>query len=326
MGPSLVEVREWITRYIMSIFLVLGLLGNAINIFIFTRKNPLRNSCSLYLLSISTMNLIILSWGIIPQLYTLNNADPSTYSFIYCKLRLYILHTLLMMGRSLTILACIDRYALCSNSVLIRSFSQSKVAIRLIIGVLLVWPVLDIHLPISMSYTEGGCLMVAPYSLIWAIYSVIVPGLLTPTLMGSFSVSAMLHRRQLQTRLNRRSGTSNKRNYTLMMMLFSEVFVYVVSTSLFPIITLYRAATNGEMKSVQSQQIEAFLYYLGTSLLIYISPSSGFYIYVVTSRNYRKKCKRALLRLYMRVTGQMAQIRPATVLRENTIQHRTARF
>ena len=33
MSPSLVDVRLWLTEYIMGIFLVLGILGNIINIY-----------------------------------------------------------------------------------------------------------------------------------------------------------------------------------------------------------------------------------------------------------------------------------------------------
>ncbi|CAF4433204.1 unnamed protein product, partial [Adineta steineri] len=95
MSVSLNNVSNWMTQYIMSIFLVVGILGNVINIYMFTRKESFRNSCSLYLLAASILNILSIIWGICPSLYTLYNTDPSTYSFIYCKLRLYTLHTLL---------------------------------------------------------------------------------------------------------------------------------------------------------------------------------------------------------------------------------------
>ncbi|CAF0760789.1 unnamed protein product [Adineta steineri] len=97
MSVSLTDVSNWMTQYIMSIFLVVGILGNVINIYMFTRKESFRNSCSLYLLAASILNILSIIWGICPSLYTLYNTDPSTYSFIYCKLRLYTLHTLLMI-------------------------------------------------------------------------------------------------------------------------------------------------------------------------------------------------------------------------------------
>jgi hypothetical protein len=89
MDISLVDVRRWMTRYIMSVFLVLGIVGNSINIYVFTRKAFLKNTCCLYLFAASILNLLTISWGIVPSLYNLDHIDPSTYLFLYCKLRLY---------------------------------------------------------------------------------------------------------------------------------------------------------------------------------------------------------------------------------------------
>ncbi|CAF2100595.1 unnamed protein product [Rotaria magnacalcarata] len=101
------------------------------------------------------------------------------------------------MSRSLTVIACMDRYALCSNSIRIRSFSDPKVAIRVIVGIILLWPIATVFLPISYVYHQGSCGMDPSFSLSWAIYSVIVPGLLTPGLMIVFGGLAISNRREL---------------------------------------------------------------------------------------------------------------------------------
>ena len=132
MSASLVDIRAWMTRYPMSVFLALGVLGNVINVYMFSRRDFRRSACSLYLLAASCANFISVAWGISPALYTLTNPDPSTYSFIYCKLRLYTIHTSLMLGRSFIVLACAERYALCSQSVRLRVLCQPKMAIRII--------------------------------------------------------------------------------------------------------------------------------------------------------------------------------------------------
>lgn len=323
MTAFLDTVRLWMTRYAMSTMLAFGLIGNVINIFMFTRKEPLRNSCIMYLVAAFTLNLLITSWGIIPTLYNLDNVNPATYSYMFCKLRHYIVHTVLMIGRSLTVLACIDRFALCTNSVRIHFFNEPKIAIRLIIGVFLIWPLLNIHLTLSYNFTGSACVMIQSYTVFWAIYSIIVPGLLMPVLMGLFGILAITHRRQLQAKLNGSRRASRKRDYALIIMLFSEVMVYIVSTSLFPAVTLYQVITNNQVKSIERQQTEAFVNFLATSFLIYLNPSAGFYVYIVASQNYRMECKRALVRIYMRMTGRRAQVGPSTMVREATIQHRT---
>ena len=132
MSSSLVNVRIWMTRYLMSGYVSFGLLGNIINIFIFTRKNSLQNSCALYLLALSIVNIFNLCFVVIPAIYALDHVDLTTYSSIYCRIRLYFVHTAIMVARTLLVVACIDRYALCSNNIRIRSFSKPKTAIRII--------------------------------------------------------------------------------------------------------------------------------------------------------------------------------------------------
>jgi hypothetical protein len=309
MSASLVNVRVWMTEYIMSMFLAFGFLGNIINIYMFTRKVSLRNSCCLYLLAASIINILSIIWGIVPSLYGLNNIDPSTYSFIYCKLRLYAIHTLLMIGRSLIVFACADRYALCSQSVRLRSFCQPKIAVRVIIATILVWPILTLHIPILQNFTERKCFTSGIYVLIYGLYATLAAGILPPLLMAIFSILTIRHRRQLRTRLSV-PRTTNRRDHSLMLMLSSEVAVYVITTSLYPTITLYQAITNAQTKSTESLQIETFVSFLGGSFLIYLNPASIFYVFFIASKSFRKECKTASISLYRRLIGRRGRVEP----------------
>jgi len=322
MGQYLVDVRIWMTQYIMSIFLALGILGNLMNIFIFSHKDFRRNSCSLYFLAASIVNVFTVAWGIAPSLYTLKNTDPSTYSYIYCKLRLYTIHTCLMMGRTLIVLACIDRYALCSESVRIRSFCQPKIAIRMIIATLLIWPILTLHVLILENLNGGQCGMTGAYVLIYGLYSTLVAGIIPPLLMTIFSILTIRHRRELRTRLaaTGRNRTS-KRDQSLVVMLASEVIVYVVTTILYPTITLYRAIANGYPQSAESLQIEAFLGFLGGSFLIYLNSASVFYVYFIGSKSFRKECFMAIRKIMRRTV----RVEPMATQLHNTFHHTTHR-
>jgi len=316
MSASLANARVWMTEYIMSIFLVIGVLGNAINIFMFTRKGSFRNSCSLYLLAASVINIFSVSWGIAPSLYTLYNIDPATYSYIYCKLRLYTIHTILMMGRSLIVFACIDRYTLCARSVRFRSFSQPKIAIRIIIAHIFVWPLLTIHVVFLEEFIGNKCSMPGVNNLIYGLYSTIVAGTLPPLLMTIFSILAIRHRRELRTRLNG-TGINNRRDNRFMVMLFSEVFVYIITTCLYPTNTLYEAITNGQVKSTERQQIESFISFLAGSFLIYLNPALTFYVYFIASKSFRKE---VISRLWKRIIGRRGRVEPR-ITHHQTILH-----
>jgi hypothetical protein len=322
MSVNLTDVRIWMTQYLMSIFLGLGVLGNLINIYVFTRKNFIRNSCCMYLLAASTANLINVIWGIGPSLYTLTNVDPSTYSFMYCKLRLYTIHTTLMIGRAFIVFACVDRYALCSESVRLRSLREPKITIRVIIATILVLPLLTIHIAILENFNGTSCFMSGAYVLIYGLYSTMAAGILPPLLMTIFSVLTIRHRHRLRTRLNS-TGRNSKRDHTLMIMLLSEVAVYIVTTILYPTITLYRAITNGQTMSAESTQILSFVSFLGGSFLIYLNSASVFYVYFIASKHFRKECKVAIKNLIRRMMGRRGQVEPRFTQANDTLNRET---
>jgi hypothetical protein len=321
MSASLVDVRTWMTRYGMSVIWAVGVLGNIINIYMFTRKGFLRNSCCVYLLAASTVNIFTISWGIFPSIYILTNVDPSTYSFVYCKLRLYTLHTLLMIGRSLTVWACFDRYAVCSGSVRLRVFCDPKMALKIVIGTLLIWPILTIHIPILQIFTGTSCITTGAYVLIYGLYSTIFAGILPPLLMTIFSILTIYHRRNLRARLNT-TRANNKRDHTLVLMLSSEVIVYIVTTCLYPAITLYKAIINGQTQSTQSTQIINFVSFLGSSFLLYLNCASVFYVYFTVSKQFRTDFKLAITNIIRRITGR-ARVEPASTHINDTLHRDT---
>ena len=307
----LVDVRRWMTRYVLSGFLGLGIMGNIINILVFNRKDFLSNSCSLYLLVASFVNLFTICWGIAPSVYNLDNVDPSTYSYIYCKLRLYTIHTPLMIGRTLIVLACFDRYILCSGSLHLRSLSRPKIAIRCIIVTMFIWPILTVHIPIQQNFLGNRCAMTGVYVLIHGIYATFAAGLCPPILMTIFSILTIRHRRELQLRLN--SNTKEKkRDHAMMVMLMSQVIVYVITTSLYPAVTLYSAITNQDVKSTQRAQIEAFISFMGSSVLVYINPASPFYVYWITSKNFQKEVKQTFKTQWRRIRRRTGHVEPMT--------------
>lgn len=317
MSASLADVRAWMTRYGMAVILVAGVLGNTMNIYMFTRKGSLRNSCCIYLLAASTVHVFTVSWGIFPSLYTLTYVNPSGYSFVYCKLRLYTIHTLLMIGRSFIVLACFDRYAVCSGSVRLRVFCEPKMALKIVIATVLIWPILTIHIPIFQNFTGTSCITTGAYVLVYGLYSTMVAGILPPLLMTIFSILTIYHRRNLRARLNT-TRTNNKRNHTLVVMLSSEVIVYTVTTCLYPAITLYKAIINGQTQSTQSTQIINFVSFLGGAFFIYLNSALVFYVYFIVSKQFRKDFILAVTNIIRRITGR-ARVEPVTTNINDTL-------
>jgi hypothetical protein len=298
-------VQQGLTRYGMSSYLVLGTIGNLANIAIFCQKDHRKNSCSLYLLTASFINVFIINYGVIPTIYSLDHLNPELNWVVSCKMRLYLLHCALMMSRSLVVLACVDRFALSSSSQRVRSFCQPKMVFPVIFCVLITWPLIAIHIPILLTIQFGRCSTFGTYSLIYSIYSFLVAGLLPPTLMIFFGCKTIRNIHLVQARIRPNNNDNQfrikRRDYSLMVMLMWEVIVYIFSTASYPVQTLYLAVTNNVMKSTLRLQIESFITYMADSFLIYINSAAPFYVYVATSRTFRLECKRLFLRIKRRV-------------------------
>ena len=119
-----------LTRYILTICLILGIIGCFCNFIVFCGKKLRSNPCSVYFIATSIFNLLVIIFGITPVLLaSYLPSDPASYSSTFCKAKSYTTHAFLMMSRSSVALACVDRFALCSRNARIRSLSQRHIAI-----------------------------------------------------------------------------------------------------------------------------------------------------------------------------------------------------
>ena len=125
-------IQQIMIRYFMSIYLVLGLIGNLFNLIVFHYQSRNRMPCSIYLTALSIFALIYLLWSVVPLLYTLDHINPQIQSIFYCKIRLYGSHVLGQSVRFVVVFACIDRYFLTQTSTRLRAWSSIQIDKRLI--------------------------------------------------------------------------------------------------------------------------------------------------------------------------------------------------
>ncbi|CAF3769628.1 unnamed protein product, partial [Rotaria sp. Silwood1] len=104
---SLNIAQKLLVQYDHTTIFLLGTIGSLINIILFLQRQLRSNSCCIYLLSSSISALILLSIGIIPQIYALYNfANPFTTISSFCKARSYLNQTSAMSCRWLLVMAC----------------------------------------------------------------------------------------------------------------------------------------------------------------------------------------------------------------------------
>ena len=153
------------------------------------------------------------------------------------------------------------------------------------------WPLFALHIPILLTIQSNRCGTFGPYALIYSIYSFIVAGLLPPSLMIMFSLLTIRNFRLIRSRVRPNDSHIQRRDVTLILILMPNVLMYLLSTALYPIQTLYLT-----IKSSEPTPVDSFVTYLAYSFLIYINSASSFYINMSISRRFRRDCRNLFIR------------------------------
>ncbi|CAF1035172.1 unnamed protein product [Rotaria sp. Silwood1] len=284
LASTIVNARLNLGRYGLSTLIVLGNVGNILTILIFIRTlRKQLNSCTIYLLAASITNWILVNTSLISTVYGVDHVDPQHTSIIVCKLRWYGGQILLMLSRSFMIAACIDRWAATSSSARIRLFCQPKIARNVIIGLILIWPIIPVHMAIFINNYSGHCGAPSYYAFAFSIYLFIFIGILPPAFMISFGVLTWHHLKQIRSRVAPTNDPTrfrlHKADRDLIKMLAGEVLVYLVTTVLYPVNTLYGFITTpiAQQKSEIRLAVEALVGYIVSPILNYIYCVAQFY-------------------------------------------------
>ena len=309
----------------MLVFLVVGNIGNALNCLVFLQKSLRSNPCSHYLFVSSIANALALMFNIPTSIYAVKQIDPISYSLTYCKLRLYIYHTLLMASRYLIVFACIDRACLSSRRVPVRNLSQIRLARLISLLTVIFWFLAAMHIPLATTIQSHVCIMPEGYALVFSVYAVVFAGLIPPIAMSVFSLFTIYNLHSMRVRVHAAhvptQRVMHRRDFHLTRMLIAQVIIYIFTTTPYPLNTLYSAVTLSMTKSPDQQAIEAFIYFITGTFLVFINPSASFYIYIATSQAFRMELRTAWRKLWQ----QYVRNQPAasTIISSKMIRHNT---
>lgn len=312
----------------MSTYVAFGNLGNLLAIGVFMQPEQRKNSCSLYLLTMSIFNICCVNIGVIPIIYALDHYDITAATLLGCQMQFYFRHVTFQMLRTAKALACMDRYAICTSHARFRSFSHPKVAIYVVIGCCIFWSLISIYFSWIRSVVNNSCnVFNDTYLMIYTIYYMMVSGVFPPLLMTTFSILVVRNLRSLRSRVQpsrKDDGKTQppvriirKRDRDLMRMLFIEVIFYIITTMPFSVYLVYKSITDPLPKSQQRKQLESFITYMLQQFMLYFNTAVPFYIYVATSPAFRRELRRLLIKLYASMTGK--QIRNEHHTRGTTV-------
>ncbi|CAF1150688.1 unnamed protein product [Adineta ricciae] len=278
-------IQQAMTRYGMSFYLGLGVIGNACGCIMFTRQTYRRTASSVYFLCLSICSIMYLIWSLFPYLYSLDHIDPQKQSIAYCKTRFYGTHLFGQCVRYSIVLACIDRYFCTRTSMRLRSFSSISIAVKLVLIMISVWLIVSIHILVFMEIRNNVCGMFDAYKLFYAAYQITFISVVPPTLMSIFSILTFRSLRQ------RHDGQAHirQRDRQLMRILIVEVLINVSTSIPISCNFAYNAATIYVTdKTSLRQEIESFFGYIVQNL-IYLISVVPFYVFLITSKPFRNE-------------------------------------
>jgi hypothetical protein len=139
--PSLLYIGQQVNIYVGFFFLVTGLFGNGMNIYIFSSDRTYRNNPSTFYFLIGSIdNFIYIVINLITRIVSAGfGVDLVNTSLIWCQIRAYIVGSFSPISFTCSCLAIIDQFLITSQNVNLRLWSNMKSARRIVIAVIIIW-------------------------------------------------------------------------------------------------------------------------------------------------------------------------------------------
>lgn len=300
-------------RYVAVFIFIFGVVGNVLNIYVFSQRSFRTNSCAWLFYISSFVNLISILSGIITIMIGGWTTNPANTIDWVCKLRAFLVFSTRTMGPWLIVLATIDRWLLSSISATRRRKSSLKNAQRggaciIILSLLLYAQQLYcykanlIDTPLKCYGETSACRYLT--DLTFAIVTVVMP-VIVMILFGVLTISNVRqsHRRVQALTLHNVASVPNKSSSTtpgtsevkvkrradriLLRMLLAQVLVLSMFTLPLSLDKFYSTFA-GDNGSETVQAINSFVYDIAI-LLYFLSNGMPFYIYLFFGGTFFRK-------------------------------------
>jgi hypothetical protein len=291
-SSTLTTIQTQLSLYGYTILMILGNIGNAFIVIILSRQR--RNPCVIYLISSAIVNSVYLTFIGLVQLFPFDYGDESIRALILCRMFSYVVNVLGQIPKTMVTLACIDRFMITSERVTFRAFSTLDRTKWLIFFSIIFWLVFNIHVPIMERIIDGQCVTTGIYSIIYTFYAIIFISGIPVTILSIFGYLTYRNMRQVKLRVqpivhNRihANHSIRRQDRDLLIIVISEVLLYIVTTIPFPLILLEKMISGYIIsnKSVQYSQIEGFILSIAY-LLLFANSAIPFYIYLISSKSF----------------------------------------
>ncbi|CAF1391994.1 unnamed protein product [Rotaria sp. Silwood1] len=304
------EISHQFTIYVGIIMYIFGTIGNILNICVFSiwSRSPKKssrnckivrtNNSSLYLLASSIANLIVIIYPLLTRILFdgYEYQVTRTNLFILCKLRYYLMHTFDLISLTCICMATFDRYLLSSRKVRFRELSTRRH--RTILIILFIIFLIGFHnISIVIFYDVsniGHCIIFSRIYLYYYLYiiQIFLHGIIPISFLSIFGLLTFKQLKKIKTHHHHHhhhGKISIDKQLSRMLLLISIAII------LSSIPYCIEQCLNGifiENDFLKSSYF--FLYHVISHILYYTNPVSSFYIYYISTPNFRRQINKII--------------------------------
>jgi hypothetical protein len=245
---SLNYIGQQFTIYVGLYFMITGLIGGIMQIFIFATVSTYRKTpCTFYFLVAAIHDCGQLIASLAPFVVTAYfNIDIMRISVVWCKLRFFLATSLSAIPLSCACLAAIDQFLLTSQNPRLRQFSNIKIAHRASLCVIIFWwlhGTLWLYYQ-GMSPITGACYYIDSRFVLYAVIFIFF--ILCFVHMGIMSLFAFLSYRNVrQTTVLARQNIDQQ----MILMVCLQVLMTLIGLAPYGINITYTFVTKDIVKS-----------------------------------------------------------------------------
>ncbi|CAF4130754.1 unnamed protein product [Rotaria sp. Silwood2] len=307
-------VTERFVIHLPFIFFIFGLIGFIGNLFTYLHAALRSNTCCIYSLCGSIIDIINLSLNLFARYLSQKYATHISWysSRVTCKLNIFLLAFLPHLSINFLLMATIDRFACtCKLTSPIHRLNQLKTVPWMIIITIVSSCIASIYSAILYDLVDGSlCISTQPQ--LNSILYIILGGVMQPSLMLIFVLLTRRNVNHSKRRVGRVTATRGPHlQNQFILMIFSQVVVTAFLLLQWIIMYMYYAFTANYIRTVEQSSIISFVYKL-TNYCYYLINVKSFYLSMLTSRLFRKTLINSLIEILPRCMRPRFQILQAT--------------
>ena len=287
MSLSLAELSIKLAQITLRVIIVLGVIGNILNVLILTRPILRHHACSHYFLALASNNLIYSSFLISFLLANGYNMDGQRVSNASCKILHYLGSACPFLSPFFIVCASIDRYLAIPSNAKLRCLSNAWVArwsISLLLLISLLFFINTLVL-IELRNDGYGCNLriTTVYNQVFAIVQLVLHAVGPLCFMLTLGILTIYNVNKLQVI----AGTTARHRCTesqLLRMLLLQVATYIILNMPLCIIYLMLVLPKGYRPTA-----ELFFAYTIVALPFHFSYATTFFLYILSVRLFREE-------------------------------------